>query len=149
LNALLINNNYLSDIGVYLLAKILSANNNNNLKILNLGSNGITDEGIKHLSHMLKTNKVLTDLYLSENNISDEGVQILANVIQNNKTTIEKLSLCGNKLLTDSSVIYLIQMIEKSSSLKQLSITDCDFSDKKKTKLIKAQQSKGNFDLSV
>lgn len=149
LNALLINNNDLSDIGVYYLAKTLSVNNNNNLKILNLGSNGITDEGVKHLIHMLKINKTLTDLHLSENDITHEGVKVLANVIQNDNKTIENLGLCKNKLLTDSSVADLIKMIVQSSSLKKLFVTDCAFSEKSKNNLKKAQQAKKDFDLTV
>jgi len=148
LKALSIDNNHLGDIGLYSLAKTLTINNRT-LSELNLGSNGITDEGIKHLVHMLRTNKTLTELHLSENDITDAGVKILTDVIQNGNTTIEKLWLSRNKLLTDSSVSYFIPMIKQSSSLKKLFIVDCSLSDKSKNQLKKVQQSKQNFDLSV
>jgi Ran GTPase-activating protein (RanGAP) involved in mRNA processing and transport len=140
--------NDISDDSVYSLAKVLSIKNNK-LNVLNLGNNRITNQGMKHLAQMIRTNRTLTDLYLQQNAISDEGVQILANAIENHNATIEYLSLESNKLLTDLSVDFLLQMIRNHRSLKRLYVFDCNLSETGKKRLIKAQQVKPNFKVYV
>jgi len=108
--------NKLSDESAYFLAKAHSINNNNALKVLNLGENKITKEGTTHLAQMIKTNKILTDLLLNGNEINNEGVRILTNEIENHNTSVQVLYLSYNSLLTDSSVDSLLQMIRHNSS---------------------------------
>ncbi len=140
--------NQICDNGVYSLVKILSINNKILIK-LDLGKNSITDEGIKHLVQMLKTNKTLTHLYLNQNEITDYGVKILTNAIQYHNTTIKLLFLSMKKLLTDLSVDYLLQMIQSNQSIKELRICDCSLSEKGKQRLKMSEQSKQNFKVYV
>jgi Ran GTPase-activating protein (RanGAP) involved in mRNA processing and transport len=144
LETLYLGNNHISDDGVYSLVNILSINNNT-LKTLVLQKNGITDKGAKYLAQMLKTNETLTWLYLGDNEISDEGVRMLAESIEKYNTTLEMLVLTSNKLLTDSSIDYLIEMIKHNQSLKKLWIDSCHLSEAGKERLNKIQQSKKDF----
>ncbi|CAF1068611.1 unnamed protein product [Rotaria sordida] len=148
LETLYLGNNYISDDGIYFLANILSINNHT-LKILVLQKNKITDRGVKYLAQMIKVNQTLIWLYLGQNEISDEGVRILTQTIQNQNHTIEMLVLSGNKLLTDLSIDYLIQMIQHNQSLKKLWIDDCNLSELGKERLNKIQQTKKDFYISL
>ncbi|CAF1114022.1 unnamed protein product [Rotaria sordida] len=148
LETLYLGNNYISDDGIYFLANILSINNHT-LKILVLQKNRITDRGVKYLAQMIKVNQTLIWLYLGQNEISDEGVRILTQTIQNQNHTIEMLVLSGNKLLTDLSIDYLIQMIQYNQSLKKLWIDDCNLSELGKERLNKIQQTKKDFYISL
>ncbi len=148
LEALYLGNNYISDDGIDSLVNILS-NHNNTLKILVLQKNRITDKGVRYLSQMLEVNQTLIWLYLGENEISDEGIRILSKVIENQNNTLEMLVLSSNKLLTDLSIDYLLQMIKHNQSLKKLWIDNCNLSQTGKQKLDEIQQSKKDFYIRV
>ncbi|CAF3685679.1 unnamed protein product, partial [Adineta steineri] len=148
LQQLSLSNNAISDDGIHSLVKSL-ATHNNSLKELHLGHNKITDEGIEYLAEMLKTNQTLTHLYLQKNDITDNGIRILADVIEKYNSTIESLSLYSNKLLSDLSVHFLLQMIRNHRSLKKVYIYDCNLSQTGKNRLLSAQQSKQNFKVYV
>ncbi|CAF0728003.1 unnamed protein product [Adineta steineri] len=148
LQQLSLSNNNISDDGIHPLVKSL-ATHNHSLKELHLGHNKITDEGIKYLAEMLKTNQTLTHLYLQKNDITDNGIRILADVIEKYNSTIESLSLYSNKLLSDLSVHFLLQMIRNHRSLKKIYVYDCNLSQTGKNRLLSAQQSKQNFKVYV
>jgi len=148
LETLYLGNNYISDNGIDSLVNILSTHNNT-LKTLVLQKNRITDKGAKRLAQMLEVNQTLIWLYLGENEISDEGVRILSKAIENQNNTLEMLVLSSNKLLTDFSVDYLLQMIKYNQSLKKLWIDDCNLSEAGKQRLNKIQQSKKDFYVRV
>ncbi|CAF0916291.1 unnamed protein product [Adineta steineri] len=148
LQQLSLSNNNISDDGIHSLVKSLSTHNHS-LKELHLGHNKITDEGIKYLAEMLKTNQTLTHLYLQKNDITDNGIRILADVIEKYNSTIESLSLYSNKLLSDLSVHFLLQMIRNHRSLKKIYVYDCNLSQTGKNRLLSAQQSKQNFKVYV
>lgn len=139
--------NNIHDDGVHYLAKALSKNNT--LKILGLGHNGITDIGVKHLSQMMKTNKKLTEIWLWQNDICDEGVHVLANAIENHNTTLQVLNLRENVLLTDLSIISLLQMIKNNTSLVELIVFNCNLSEVSKERLKKVQEGKTDFKVYV
>ncbi|CAF2058580.1 unnamed protein product [Rotaria magnacalcarata] len=148
LETLNLGNNYISDSGVYFLATILAVNNHT-LKTLVLQKNRITDRGAKYLARMLETNQTLLWLYLGENEISDEGVRILTQTIENQNHTLELLVFSGNKLVSDLSVDYLLQMIEHNQSLKKLWLDDCSLSETGKQRLAKIPESKKDFYIRV
>jgi Ran GTPase-activating protein (RanGAP) involved in mRNA processing and transport len=139
-------NNHLSDSGVDHLSKILSTNNST-LKILGLGSNDITDNGVQSLARMLKINQSLTVLGLVSNEITDQGLQCLANVLANNNTTLQVLHLSKNQSITDRSVDILIEMFKKNHSLQALWMQNCKLSDDVKKRLRQITRSKTNFRL--
>ena len=49
----------------------------------------ITDQGVKYLSQMLKTNHTLTQLWLGFNHISDDGVKLLMNILTYHNKTLQ------------------------------------------------------------
>jgi Ran GTPase-activating protein (RanGAP) involved in mRNA processing and transport len=131
--------NQLSDAGVYYLSETLSTNNNI-LKILDLGKNGITDEGAKYLAQMITNNTTLTSLFLQENNISDIGALPLASAIQHYNKTIKVLDLSDNEQITDESIDPLVQMIKHNQSLNNLCMSRCKLSKTGKQSLIHTAQ---------
>jgi Ran GTPase-activating protein (RanGAP) involved in mRNA processing and transport len=139
-------NNQVGDRGVQSLSNALSINRST-LKKLDLSQNDVTDEGARHLAQMLKTNKILTHLTLSNNKISNEGVQLLADALQNRNNTLKKLSLTQNKLLSDASVDFLLNMFKHNRSLEKLWVDDCNLSTKGKDRLKNATKSKKDFQL--
>jgi Ran GTPase-activating protein (RanGAP) involved in mRNA processing and transport len=140
--------NCMLDLGIQFLAETLSINKST-LKKLDLSENGITDIGAAHLAEMLKTNRILTHLSLCKNELTDRGVLLLSNALQNRNHTLEVLSLSENKLLSDSSVAALIDMIKNNCSLTKLWLNDCNLSKKSQDDLRKVATSKKNFKVYV
>jgi hypothetical protein len=140
--------NRVSDIGVDSLTKILS-HNNSTLKMLGLNSNGITDEGARCLAEMLKTNKILTFLRLSHNSISDRGIQLLADALTHHNNSLESIDISSNKLITDLSIDYLVQMIIRNQRLSSLSLPDCGLSENGKQRFRSMGQAKCGFKLCL
>jgi Ran GTPase-activating protein (RanGAP) involved in mRNA processing and transport len=138
----------LSDKGIYTLTNTLSLNSSK-LSLLGLQDTGITDEGAKYIAEMLKTNTAIDRLLLSWNRISDQGVELLADVLGNHNTTLQTLRLSNNKLISDSSADFLVEMLKQNQTLKCLDICNCKLSDKGKEKLRQVTRSKKNFGLRV
>ena len=112
------------------------AGNNSTISVLKLNGCGITDDGIRDISHMLKTNRTLTALYLDYNRISDQGVKLLTNVLTNVNTTISNLSLKGNQSVTDASVDSIINMVDHNPSIKILQLMFCGFTNEGGNRLV-------------
>ena len=148
LEALILHDNQLNDIGIQSLTKILSSNNTI-LKVLGLESTGITDEGAGYLAEMLKTNKTLLSLGLGENDIGNRGVQLLANALSQHNNTLQEIYLLKNKMVSDISIDSLIQMFKHNRSLNRLWIDDCNLSSKGKEKLRQTTYTRNRFSLSV
>ncbi|CAF1385198.1 unnamed protein product [Adineta steineri] len=148
LEKLYLNSNNLCDGGIYLLTKIFM-NNKKNLQQLHLKSNEITDEGINYLIRILKINKTLTHLDLSDNYITDTGLRKLTQTIDEEEINLKSLVLNGNKQLTETSVLLLISMIKKSTSMENLSLIDCNISEKSKVKLKEIEKIKKNIRLDM
>jgi Ran GTPase-activating protein (RanGAP) involved in mRNA processing and transport len=148
LEELELQDNQVSDHGVWHFANVLSVNNNT-LKKLVLGNNAITDEGVKYLAQMLQSNRTLTFLGLSNNSITHQGLQILVNSILNYNTILQKLILTGNGQLTDASENALLQLIKQSQSLTLLHVTECGLSLPVKNKLNQAGCAKTGLHLAT
>jgi len=103
-----------------------------NLKYLSLSSNPrIGDAGIEHLIRLLKKNRSITLLALPETGITDRGVRLLADLLcsVDGESSLEKLYISFNKLITDESMKALIQILEENQTLKALSLNHCSLSD--------------------
>ena len=148
LESLYLSHNCVTDIGVKCLTDVLS-NNYLNLTLLALDYNCIKDDGARFLSHMLRLNQTLTDLWLAYNEISSYGVKLLANVLTFDNSTLIQLYLHGNKLIDDSSIDSLVRMLRCNSSLNTLWLQNCSLSQAGKEKLEKIAKFKGDFDLYV
>ncbi|CAF3398155.1 unnamed protein product [Rotaria sp. Silwood1] len=141
--------NPISDLGVHSLSQALLPHQNSSLKILYLSKNNISNNGVIYLSEMLKINRTLNELWLSNNDIGDEGVKLLANVLAYYNKTLKILSLSMNRLITDSSIDYLIEMFENNRTLKQLWINDCNLSEHGKMKLSEKAHQKRKFKIEL
>ncbi|CAF5172870.1 unnamed protein product, partial [Rotaria sp. Silwood1] len=109
-------NNKISNQGVYYLTLILSLNNSN-LKVFFLGENQITDTG------------------LSTNKISSQGVIFLANILAHHNTTLQELHSWGNKLIDETYIDSLANMLVYNQTLNKLVLFDCNISNTSKKRL--------------
>ena len=119
------------------------------IRILNLSNNYIGDEGAGYLAEVLKSKRTLIQLNLSGNQISDKGVQVLANVLSHPKSNLQILDLEKNSQITDSSVSYLIDMINQNQSLKTLRLNECSFTEDARTTLKNTAGSQRRFQLFI
>ncbi|CAF1629248.1 unnamed protein product [Rotaria magnacalcarata] len=148
LNKLNLNDNSISDQGVYYLARVLLINNST-LTELHLARNEIASTGAQYLAEMLNTNRTLTTLSLYGNKIDNHGIKYLTHVLTYYNTTLEHLYLSGNNLMTDLSIGYFIDMLLKNRSLKKLHLCNCNLSEKGKTKLREVIRTKRNIRLNI
>ncbi|CAF5118127.1 unnamed protein product, partial [Rotaria sp. Silwood1] len=121
-------NNKISNQGVYYLTLILSLNNSN-LKVFFLGENQITDTG------------------LSTNKISSQGVIFLANILAHHNTTLQELHSWGNKLIDETYIDSLANMLVYNQTLNKLVLFDCNISNTSKKRLRDVVEPKKNFGL--
>ncbi len=92
------------------------------IKEINLRFNEqIDDECMKSLGEYIKSNKSIEEILLGSINISDTVIEILVPYLDGN-TTFKRLSLIGNRGITDKSIPYLVKMIE-SSHMHDLNIS--------------------------
>jgi hypothetical protein len=140
--------NRLCDRGVHSLAQTLSFNNSN-IDILGLRGTSITNESAEYLAEMLKINTKLKCLLLGCNEISDRGVEILANTLIHHNTTLLSLRVVSNKLVSDSSVDVLVEMLKQNRTLKRVDIENCNLFEKGKDRLREIAKSKTDFELEI
>ena len=148
LTILSISHNNLSDQSIQYLSQSLSFNNST-LKKLILSSNQITDQGLNYLSDMLKSNETLIAIGLQDNQITDKSIEYFSEIIQVFNKVIEEISLYSNKLITDSSIDFIDNMIKNNQSLKTFWIWDCQLSKQSKHKLQQSIEDKTDFDLRL
>jgi Ran GTPase-activating protein (RanGAP) involved in mRNA processing and transport len=146
LRTLYLHNNRLFDKGIYSLAQTLTSNNQT-LEVLGLNSTGLTDVGAEDLAVMLHKNHTLKCLQLRANQIDDRGVLYLSEALTKHNTTLEQLEMAENTLVTDSSVDFLVEMINNNRSLKVLDIRLCNISNSSKAKLQETIESNKNLQL--
>ncbi|KAJ2993902.1 hypothetical protein HDV02_002022 [Globomyces sp. JEL0801] len=89
------------------------------LKILNLGFNNITDEGLQHLSRFIHKSQTLEELDLVDNNITHIGMNEFATALINNKS-LKTLVLSRNEL-SDEGITLLANSL-KTTQLETLAI---------------------------
>ena len=146
LQELILYNNHLGDNGVRHLSNALS-NRNCSLKILSLGSNSITDLGMKYLSNMIEFNQSLTELGLVFNQITDRGIERFSQSISSSNSVLQILYLSKNSSITDRSIQSFIRMIQSKDSFKQLWLQNCRFSDQGKDKFRQLIRTRTDFRL--
>ena len=146
LRALYLHGNPLSDTGIYSFAQVLTSENQT-LEVLDLSSIGLTDVGGEDLAAMLQKNQTLTRLQLQGNDIGDRGAQHLAEALTKDNSTLLQLEMAENKLVTDVSVNFFIEMIKRNQSLKLFDIKLCSLSDAGKAKLQETRQSNKELQL--
>ena len=88
------------------------------LNCLNVSSNGISDEGLKHLAEALAHNNCkLNSLNLSCNDISDEGVKHLAEALTHSNCKLNSLNLSSSRQngISDESLKHLAEALTHST----------------------------------
>ena len=88
---------------------------NTTLKVLGLGKNNITDEGLAMLADMLRNNTTLMLLDLSGNKLTDDGMITLFDCLQQN-TTLTHLNLDGNPLLLLTAKKNILNLINQNKN---------------------------------
>lgn len=145
---LYLSKNTISDAGVHAFAQTLSMNNST-LRVLDLYSNHITDEGIEYLSEMLKINRTLLRLGLGSNLITDQGLRILVHSLIHSNRSLQWLSLSKNPSITDRSQSIIDELFTSKCSLKTFWLHDCTFSETVKKQLIGKAKSLEYFNFEI
>jgi Ran GTPase-activating protein (RanGAP) involved in mRNA processing and transport len=148
LTKLNLNHNPISDVGVHSLAKLL-AMNNTKIEKLYLCNIDITDQGAHYLAEMLRSNTTLEVLGVFQNQLSDQGMQELANVLAKHNTSLKRLYIQDNGLITDASVDSLIYMFNSNQSLIEIDMQHSDLSANGIQRLKAAANKKANFRLHL
>ena len=91
-----------------------------NLRILDLGFNGIRDKGASVLAGALEKNMVLEQLYLSGNEIGIAGAEALAKALRRN-TALLSLHLSGNNIGEDGTDA-IARSLRMNSTLRSLDL---------------------------
>ena len=113
--------NNIGDLGCTEIQKFIvnsdHSKSNYKLNSLNLGANGITDAGVKHLAEALTNNNCkINTLNLSGNlSITDAGVKHLAEALANNNCKINTLDLSDNPFITDAGVKHLAEALTNNN----------------------------------
>ena len=101
--------NHIASLGCIEISKLFGGKDHNqgfcNLKVLNLSSNSITNEGVKYLTTaLINSNCKLNSLGLEYNQITDEGVEHLTKALINTNCKLNSLRL---HCLSDEGVKHL------------------------------------------
>jgi Ran GTPase-activating protein (RanGAP) involved in mRNA processing and transport len=148
LKILSLNGNCLFDPGIQPLLNTLLLNNSK-LSMLDLQNTCLTDVGVAYIAEMLKANTTLIYLLLSYNEISDQGVELLTKALTHHNITLKSLSLHYSRLVSDSSVDSLVEMLKHNQILKFISIYSCNLSEKGKEELRQIAQIRKGFNLEM
>ncbi|CAF1481983.1 unnamed protein product [Adineta steineri] len=118
LGLLNLSNNQITDVGVHYIAQALHTNTT--LFFLNLGFNQITENGARFLFESLQANSTLRTLLMNYTSIGDRGIQYLADTLAQN-STLQTLSLAATQL-TDNGVTNLAKMLKHNTTLIELAV---------------------------
>ena len=137
-------NNGITDSDVLQLAKELSTKTST-LHRLALTSNNISDHGVQYLADMLTSNETLAQLWLGCNHITDQGVQLLMKTLAERNRTLQVLSLSSNTMITDSSLEFLLEMLDRNQTLRVVCLLKCSLSETSKEALRQAAKLHREF----
>ena len=121
--------NHIASLGCIEISKLFGGKDHNqgfcNLKVLNLSSNSIKDEGVKSLTTALINNSCkLNSLGLEGNMITDNGVEHLTKALTHTNCKLNSLNLNIFDTIVDKSVKHLTTALTHTNcKLNSLSIT--------------------------
>ncbi|XP_052445887.1 uncharacterized protein LOC127987559 [Carassius gibelio] len=107
--------------------------NPSHLRELNLSRNKLLgDSGVKHLSDLLMNTRFkLEKLHLRDCSITEKQCLILTSALKSNPSHLRELNLSGNKLLGDSGVKHLSDLLMNTQfKLKKLDLCGCSITEK-------------------
>jgi len=128
LNTLVLSYNYLGLNGEINLLDFLILNKKSTLRTLDLGYNGISEDGIFPIYKYIKINEKLLSLFLAGNCLGDKGLELFVKLLLNqdcNNTNNSKLSYLdfSNNNLTKESCKYINNIIYLSSFITSINIS--------------------------
>ncbi len=88
-------------------------NKEQNLTVLNLERNNLDDECMKSLGELLTDNQTIKKIEIGANKLTDKGIEILSEYLIGN-TSLETLRICRNQGITDESMPFLKELINRS-----------------------------------
>ncbi|CAF1469652.1 unnamed protein product [Adineta steineri] len=96
-----------------------------------LGNNKITSEAVQTLADGLNEVTSLKGIYLSNNPIGDEGIKHLTRALTSERSTLSLTSLnIGNAQIGDEGARYLARMLQVNTSLTNLNLWKNSISDR-------------------
>jgi Ran GTPase-activating protein (RanGAP) involved in mRNA processing and transport len=113
------------------------------LEELDLSLNGLLSEDINCLTEALKTNQTLRVLNLCSNKIDDQGAKEFAEALKNNKTLLE-LDLKGNRIV-DEGAGHIAEALELNTGLKYINLSDNKMSYQGLEVILKALKNNKNL----
>ncbi|CAF0742980.1 unnamed protein product [Adineta steineri] len=120
--------NRITSIGIGLLIQELKTNTT--LRNLDISRNPIEDEGARYLAELFTSpNQTLLGLSMGDAGITDQGIKHLTDALITNRTHIYSIYLCSNKLITDASIDAFINVI-KTNSKFSFHLGGCSLSKK-------------------
>uniref|UniRef100_A0A8C1CKF4 NACHT domain-containing protein n=1 Tax=Cyprinus carpio carpio TaxID=630221 RepID=A0A8C1CKF4_CYPCA len=132
LNTLMLSDCGLTDEGCSAVISALKSNPSH-LRELNLSGNKLLgDSGVKNLSDLLmNTQFKLEKLELSDCGLTDEGCSAVTSALKSNPSHLRELNLSGNKLLGDSGVKNLSDLLMNTQfKLEKLDLCGCSITEK-------------------
>ena len=146
LNTLILEHNLLGPIGVYSLCSFYRNNQQMSLSVLDLSYNGLTKEGINHLTnYILNNNSKITKLFLGGNYLCDEGINILSTIFENNAgENINVLDLQNNNL-TKNSGEYISKILDLSENVEYLCLKNNNIGNDSIAKIFSSIKSKNKL----
>lgn len=115
------------DNGAIALATAVAAGGGHPLLHLDLGSNSVTDEGVKAFAEAFTKGCRLKTLTLRINQMCDPGCLALCNVLNDNMTLTD-LDIGGN-VVRDASIDCVKELMLKNACLKRFNLEDNFFTD--------------------
>ncbi|CAF1063888.1 unnamed protein product [Rotaria magnacalcarata] len=130
-------NNKITPNGIQMLVDALKKNKN--FTHLILSSNPIGDEGLKYITELVNNNQTLYHLSLNDTDITDRGIEMITSALGSNSASLRCLDLRSNKYITDSSVDFLLEMVDHNETLSACRLDNCSLSQQAKEKLREAK----------
>ena len=120
-NLLILNlsNNNISDVGASLIAQAIEKHST--LKVLNVSHNKLSDDGVSDISICLRRNNVLQRLDMSENQIAGKGAYEIATLIEKNKSL--KVLDISYMCISDDGVTEISRCLKENNSLLELNLS--------------------------
>ncbi|CAF1493107.1 unnamed protein product [Adineta ricciae] len=125
--SLSLTNNEITSNGIQIL--INSLVKNSKITHLNLSSNPLGDQAIEFINQLIASNRTLYHLSLADTNITDIGFRELIQALSSNSSSLRTLDLRSNKSITDASIPFLIQMVDRNQTLSACRLDNCQLTE--------------------
>lgn len=125
--SLSLTNNGITSNGIQIL--INSLVKNSKITHLNLSSNPLGDQAIQFINELIISHRTLYHLSLADTNITDAGFQQLIQTLSSNVSSLRTLDVRSNKSITDASIPFLTQMVDRNQTLSACRLDNCQLTE--------------------